>query len=312
MPDALQRWCLFCDLDIRSSVTRGPRVRFNDYVDDIVARSQSNEAFRVYDRENRIMRISHANLIHLPNGHRGLAMVLTLGDRRGANPSFVHFARGDARDAERLDGEVKGRSAHCIIDLEEDEDHVGRHTMMLEDAASLGRTPVTRLLGSVIKDISTDRDERFVSPETGNLIMLRPHVEVWPQKSRQMEEALATGRLGVVELYDTRGVPTFDEQPDFRVKKRIIRVEVEPDEDGFAGPLDRLRRLGQREGYGHMKLSWRLRNGQEASSDMRTDLEDLGTALLARRELVQVQTPMSDASSRLNDEFVEAMSECFR
>jgi len=312
MPDALERWCLFCDLDIRSSVTRGPRVHFTDYVDDIIARSLNGTAFRIYDRENRIMRVSHANRIQLPNGHLGLAMVLTLGDRRGANPSFVHFARGDARDAERLDGEVKGRSAHCIIDLEEDENHVGRHTMLLEDATSLGRTPVTRLLGKVISDISTDRDERFVSSQTGKQIMLRPNVEVWPQQSQQMQEALESGRLGVVELYDTGRVPTFDEQPEFRVKKRIIRVEVEPDAEGLAGPLRRLLRLGQEQGYGHMKLSWRLPNGQEARSDMRTDLADLGTALLARRELVHVGTPMSDASSRLNDEFVEAMSECFR
>ena len=247
----------------------------------------------------------------MPNGNPGLAMVLTLGNRRGANPSFIHFTRGEARDAERREGEVKGRSAHCIIDLVEKPDLAGHHTMILEDATGIGRTPVTRLLQSQLASLADERDERFESPDTGNMIKLKPVIQVWPQQSRQMQEALERGRLSMVELYDTRPIPTFDEFPEFSVKRRFIRVEVEPANDGIRPALERLRILGRREGYGHMKVSWRLPDGQVANSDVRTDLEDIGTALMARRELVEVQNPMSDASDRLNDEFVGEMLRLF-
>lgn len=258
------------------------------------------------------MRVAAARRITLPNTHPGLAMVITLGDRRGANPSFVHFARGHARDPEKQEGEVKGLSAHCIIDLVEDENHVGRHKMLLEDATGMGRTPISRLFCTLLGSISKDRDERFRNQDTGTMIQLRPVMEVWPQKSRQMEEALEQGTLGVVELYDTGRVPAFDEQPDFRVKRRALRVEVMPGEEGMREALERLKRLGRQEGYGNMKLNWRLPNGEVANSDVRTDLEDIGTALLAKRELVTVETPMSDATDRLIDEFVGAMAVYFR
>jgi len=282
-----------------------------DYVDDIVHRSRTGEAFRVYEHENRVLRISDARLVNLPNGNLGLAMVLTLGDRRGANPTFVHFARGSARDPERQDGEVKGLSAHCILDTVEHEVHLGRHLMVLEDVPGIGRTPVTRLLCRELREISTGRDERFRNPESGGMNQLRPVIEIWPQKSREMQEALERGTLGTVELYDVGAVPAFDELPEFRVKKRVIRIEVQPSAGGVRGALERLRDIGREQGYGNMKVSWRMRDGQVTSADVRTDLEDLGTALFARRELVSVQTPMSDASDRLNDEFIEALSAHF-
>lgn len=307
MPDALNRWCLHCHAEVHSGANNGPRVSFEDYVDDIIARSRQGVAFRVYERDNRVMRLSDARRVKLPNGHDGLATVLTLGDRRGASPSFVHFARGNARDPERRDGEVKGLSAHCLIELREDDDHPGRHRMLLEDATGIGRTPVSRMLRSQLREISKDRDERFKNPDTGRMIQLRPVIEVWPQNSRQMQDALETGALSVVELYDMGKVAAFDEQPEFRVKKRVLKVEVLSPDGKIQDALDRLKRLGRQEGYGNMKVSWRLRDGQVASSHVRTDLEDLGTALLARRELMSLATPMSDATDRLSDEFVEAM-----
>lgn len=308
MADALNRWCLFCDAEVHSGARLAPRVHLEDYVDDLIFRAQQGLATRRYERDNRVMRIADARRVQLPSGHQGLAMVMTLGDRRGSNPSFLHFTAGHSRDPERLEGEVKGLSAHAIIELAEDQDHAGRHRMLLEDVSGMGRTPVSQLLRSQLRAISTDRDERFRAPDTGGNIQLRPVIEVWPQKSPQVAEALARGRLGVVELYDTSRPPAFDEQPEFVVKRRVMKVEVLPSEDGLQGALQRLKALARQEGYGNMKLSWRLADGQVADSDIRTDLEDLGTALLARREMVSVENPMSDATHRLNEEFIEAMS----
>lgn len=312
MVDARSRWCLFCDAEVHSGARHGPRVRLSDYVDDLVARSDRGEATRVYAHETRVARVSHARRVQLPNGHEGLALVVTLGDARGATPSFLHFTQGHARDAERLEGEVKGLSAHALIDLTEDADHIGRHRMLLEESRGLGRTAVTLLMRSEMRAISTGRDERFRDPETGNMNQVRPTLEVWPQQSRQLEEALAHGSFGPVELFDTRRVPEFDEQPDFTVKRHILRVQVHPAEGRTWGEaLDNLRVLGREQGYGMMRVNWRLPAGDVGSSEMHTDIADIGKALLAHRELVEVENPMSECTHRLNDEFIEAMAAHF-
>ena len=310
--DALSRWCLFCDAEVHSGARHGPRVRLADYVDDLVARSARGEATRVYANETRVARVAEGKRVQLPNGGEGLAVVVTLGDANGATPSFLHFTRGHARDAERREGEVKGVSAHALIDLNEDSDHVGRHRMLLEESRGIGRTPITLLMRSEMRAISTGRDERFRDPETGNMNQVRPTLEVWPHQSRQLEEALNHGSFGPVELFDTRRMPAFDEQPDFSVKRHVLRVQVHPaDGRTWTEALDRLRAIGREQGYGMMRVNWRLPAGDKGSSEMHTDIADVGTALLVHRELVEVANPMSECTHRLNDEFVEAMAARF-
>lgn len=311
MVDAFHRWCLFCHAEIRSEARGGPRVRLDDYIMDMLQRSEQGTALRIYEHENRVARVAEARVVDLPNGNAGVALVITLGDRRGANPAFVHYGHGVSREAERLEGEVKGVSAHCLIELAEDPDHIGRHRMVIEEVRGIGRTPVTDLLNSELRTISTDRDERFVSPDTGGNIQLRPRIQVWPQQSREMREALETGTFGMIELYDVGHVDAFDEQPEFKVQRRTLKVKVTPAGDGIAAALGRLRAIGHAEGYSMMKVNWRLPDGDRGTSEVRTDLADIGTALLSRREMITVEAPMAECTHRLNDEFVHAMAAFF-
>ena len=311
MVDAFHRWCLFCHAELRSGARNGPRVHLADYAEDIVHRSEAGEALRVYERENRVARVAQARVIDLQTGSRALAIVITLGARRGANPAFVHFQQGRARDAERLDGEVAGVSAHCIVELDEDPDHVGRHRMIIEEARGIGRTPINLLLNSELKTISTGRDERFVAPDTGNRNQVRPTMQIWPQQSRQMQQALENGTLSMIELYDTRQIPEFDEQPEFRVQRRALKVKVTPAADGMAGAIERLRAIGREQGYTMLKVNWRLPDGDSGTSETHIDLADIGTALLSRRELITVEHAMSECTHQLNQEFVQAISALF-
>ncbi len=311
MVDAFSRWCLFCHAEVRSTVRHAPRVRLSDYLDEVLHRVGRGMAFRLHDRETRITRIAEAALIDLPSGSRGMAMVVTLGDRRGATPAFLHFDQGTSREAERLEGEVRGTSAHCVIELDEDPDHVGRHRMVIEESRGIGRTPISELLRSELRQISEDRDERFENPETRGHVQLRPVIDVWPQQSRQMEEALETGRFGMVELYDTQRPPNWDESPEFRFERRVLKVRVQPADGNFRAAFARLGQQGRAHGYSMMKVNWRLPSGDRGTSDLRTDLADIGTALLSRRELVEVEHPMPDCTHRLNREFVNAIAAHF-
>lgn len=311
--DTFDRWCLFCDFELHPTPTNAPQPVLVEYVDDLINLVDQGEAKRIFEHQSRVTRIAHANRIELPDGSAALAMVVTLGDRRGADPAFVNFEHGAARAAEKLEGEVKGASAHCIIRLTPDADDPRRHRMLLEEVRGIGRTPVTRLISTTLKAVAENRNERFRNPDSGRMNNCRPGVEVHPRRSREMAEALDNASFFPVELFDTRPVPAFDENPEFSVRRHQLTVKVRPApgrslRQAFAD----LKEVARQNGYNHMRISWRLPGDHRGgSTEMATDLADVGTALFAHRELIHIPSGLSECCDRLHDEFVGAMSAQF-
>lgn len=314
MVDSFDRWCLFCDFEVRPSRDIAPQPLLDDYVDELIAMVGRREAKRIFENENRVSRIARARRSTLPDGTPTLEMLVTLGDRRGATPSFIQFDDGDARDAEKFEGEVKGAGAHCILRLVEDEDAPpGRYRMLMEEVRGLGRTPVTRLLGTVLKELSAERGDQFRHPDTHRMNAYRPIVEVHPRKSQEISAALNQSGFLPVELIDTRPVPAFDENPEYQVRRHYLSVKVRPRAGRtFREALSDLAQTASAEGYAHMRVSWRMPGeSRGGSTEMRTDLADIGTALFAHRELVHIDTPLSECAAELNDEFLQAMAAVF-
>ena len=313
MVDGFSRWCLFCDLEVHPSPPEAPQPLLNDYIDDLLVRIENDEAKRVFENENRITRIVDGRRIELLDGNPAFAMVITLGDRRGADPSFLHFDNGNVRDAEKFEGEVSGSSAHCVVRLTPDEGFPGRYRMLMEETRGIGRTPITRLLTSEFKAIAKDRNERFRNPNTNRMNAYRPIGEVHPRRSKEIGTALDHGSFMPVELFDTSRIPAFDENPEFSVRRHLITVKVLPAEGrSMKEALADLANLGRQNGYDRMRVSWRvpgeLRGG---SSEMATDLADVGTALFAHRELTEVENALSECAPAINDEFLARMIEKF-
>lgn len=309
MVDVYDRWCLFCDFEVHAPGEGAPQPILDDYVDPLIAMAEAGAAKRVFENENRVTRIASARRVTLPDGSAALAMLITLGDRRGADPGFIHFDEGVARDAEKLDGEVKGVSSHCVLSLVQDPQAVGRFRMLLEETRGIGRTPMTRLLGAVLTTIAEDRGERYINPRTGRQNKFRPIVEVHPRRSREMAEALDEGSFLPVDLFDTSAVPAFDENPEYEVRRHVLSVKVKPAPGRtYRQAVSDLAATARDNGYDRMRVSWRL-PGQHrgGSSEMSTDLADLGTALFAHRELVHIENGLTECASALSDEFVQAM-----
>jgi len=240
-------------------------------------------------------------------------MLITLGDRRGADPAFIHFDDGSARDAEKMEGEVKGVSAHCVLSLLPDPQAVGRFRMFLEETRGIGRTPVTRLIGAVLTNIAEDRGERYVNPRTGRQNKYRPIVEVHPRRSREMAQALDEGAFLPVELFDTSPVPAFDENPEYEVRRHVLTVKVRPAPGRtYRQAVSDLAATARDNGYDRMRVSWRIPGQRRGgTSEMATDLADLGTALFAHREMVHIEAGLTECAGALSDEFVEAMAAKF-
>ena len=313
MVDVYDRWCLFCDFEIHAPGEGAPPPILDDYIDALIAMAASGDAKRIFENENRVTRIADAKRIALPGGAAAVAMLITLGDRRGADPAFIHFDAGLARDAEKMDGEVKGVSAHCILSVVQDPQAVGRFRMFLEETRGIGRTPVTRLIGSVLTDIAEDRGERYVNPRTGRQNKYRPIVQVHPRRSREMAEALDEGAFLPVELFDTSPVPAFDENSEYEVRRHVLTVKVRPAPGRtYRQAVSDLATTARDNGYDRMRVSWRIPGQRRGgTSEMATDLADLGTALFAHRELVHIATGLTECAGALSDEFVEAMAAKF-
>jgi hypothetical protein len=310
MVDSLNRWCLFCDLEVHPSAEHAPQPILSDYVDDLIALVDRGEAKRVFENETRITRIAAAREIKLNDDSPALAMLITLGDRRGSDPTFIHFDEGVARDPEKLEGEVRGVSAHVVIRLTGDPDAVGRYRMLIEEIRGIGRTPVTRLLASCLKEVAENRGDRFRNPTTNRMNAYRPIIEVHPRRSKAMADALDDGAFLPVDLLDTSPVPEFDENPEYSVRRHLLSVKVKPAPGRtIRQAMQDLAATARDNGYDRMRVSWRNPGEQRGgTSEMNTDLADVGTALFAHREVVVVQNPMTDCAAAINDEFVEAMA----
>ncbi|TZG28599.1 hypothetical protein [Sphingomonas montanisoli] len=307
--DTFDRWCLFCDFEFRADHASAPQPILADYIDDLIHLVGRGEAKRVFEHESRVTRIAQARKVNLADGTEALAMVITLGNKRGADPAFLHFDLGGARSPEKEDGEVKGYSAHCLVRLSPDDDRPDRYRMLLEEVRGIGRTPVTRLLNRALRQISKDRGERFLNPDTGRWNNFAAIVEVNPRQSQDLARALEHGAFLPVTLFDTRRVPAFDENPQFSVRQHMLTVKVKPAPGRtFTEALHDLKDVASANGYGHMRVSWRLPGEKRGgSAEMRTDLADLGTAMFAHREMVHIENGLPECCDQISDEFVAAM-----
>ncbi|WP_156025099.1 hypothetical protein [Sphingomonas phyllosphaerae] len=309
MVDSLSRWCLFCDLEVHASAEKAPQPDIKDYVADLSALVEEGEAKRVYEKESRVARIAKCRVVDIDDETPGLALLITLGDRRGSDPSFVHFEDGTARNPDKLPGEVKGASAHVVISLIEDMEARGRYRMLIEETRGIGRTPVSRLLASVFKELAEKRGDQFKNPATGRMNAYRPIVEVHPRQSQEMTRALDRGKFLPVELLDTSPVPSFDENPEYQVRRHLLSVKVTPAPGRtFRQAANDLALKAAGAGYDRMRVNWRMPGEMRGgTSEMSTDIADLGTAMFAHRELIEIEASMADCATELNDDFIRAM-----
>ena len=200
MVDAFERWCIFYDCDSRVVPPDGPPQALHDYADAIIQRAAAGEAKRTYENGNRVARLAQARKVTLKDGSPGLAFVVTMGDKRGANPSFLHFDGGKARDPEREEGEVLGSSCHCILRLTPDPDHDGRYRLLVEERSRLGRSPLELLFNHELREQADIGNDRFLRQCTGSEVKTRLHVDLNTRQSQQMADAVEQGGFFFIEM----------------------------------------------------------------------------------------------------------------
>jgi hypothetical protein len=311
MADRYNRWCVFFDLELRSSPREGPIYDLAQLVAPLRARIAAGESRKVIDRERRVLRILASDEMQI-DGRPVLAMVFTLGNATAADPSFMDFVSGEGRDPERREGEVPAYSAHCLLRLDTAPELPGRYTMMLEQSQGLGRTAVERLLTSEFQQIAESRGDNFTSRSTGRPTGVRPIVELYGHKSQQMEDALNSGTFQPIEFIDTTPEPNFDEPGRFRTKRRVMKVDLLAPPGQRREALEMLSSRAREAGYQRMRISWRPQGATRPNdSEVETDLADLGQALFTKRELIHVEAGMAVCSHSLRPDFVAKMAERF-
>jgi hypothetical protein len=309
--DRHNRWCLFYDLELKSSPNDGPVYQLAEQVAPLLDRVLAGVSSKSIDRDTRRVRIAAAERIDVA-GSPCLALVFTLGNQNAADPSFLDLTLGTARDATRGENEVKGVGAHCVIRLTPTPEHPRRHLVMLEQTAGIGRTIVERLLNSELAEIALARGDNFVSAVSGRAIKVRPIAHMSGHKSDQLEEALRTGTFAPIELIDTTPDANFDEPGKFRAKRRVMRIELVAPPGERREVLERISAKAREAGYQRMRINWRPTGATRPNeSEIATDLADLSEALFTKRELIHIEAGMSECSHTLRQDFIAAMVEKF-
>jgi len=312
--DQFDRSCLFYDFEVLTSPRDGGLMEFARFADDIIARSKAGLAFKLVDKVQKIARVSDAKREVLKDGSPALALVVTFGDRRGADPAFVNFATGGVRPIARGDGEAKGYSAHILFRLQPYDDRPTRYGALIEEVPSVGRTILERLLNSEFAAIAEEKGLHFRREGAKNDIKARPYSFLSGRKSEQFDRALGGGQFSPVELIDTRLVQTgMDEAPGVKVKSRHLTVKITPQPgEAMRAALERLQGIAARAGYDHMRVRWREGADKRLESALLpTALRDIGEALYVKRETVRVTRALTECDPTIRPDLLSAMISIF-
>ncbi|OYU72666.1 MAG: hypothetical protein CFE32_23095, partial [Alphaproteobacteria bacterium PA3] len=152
-----------------------------------------------------------------------LALLLSVGDPRGANPVFEHADTAVLREIEKEEREGKAASAHCVISMEPV--MLGRHRVVVEDIRGLGKTRLRDILGSEFKTISERQGLSRVN-NAGEDVPTYIIPDLEGHASDNMLESLKRSTLSGVWLIDTRSKAVLDEVSGARISRREIKIDT--------------------------------------------------------------------------------------
>lgn len=306
MLDAYERFVLMYDLTLRSARVSTELPPFSDFVEGLLQRIRAKESIlnlRPYiegSQEAPWLRIKDGKIVS--NGSaKHLALLLSVGDPRGANPVFEHADTAALREVEREEREGKAASAHCVISLEPIK--LGRHKVVVEDIRGLGKTRLRDILGSELKAIS----EKYGLSRTnsaGEEVPTYAIPDLEGYASEDLFESLKRGHLSGVWLIDTNSRSALDEVPGARISRREIKIDVQRPE-----LLTQITEWAKGKNYDKLRLVWNDPEGSGRPERASVDItqRDVADASFVRQRKITLKKPIAEAVDRLRDDMIEKM-----
>ena len=172
--------------------------------------------------------------------------------------------------------------------------------MKLEDVPGLGKSRILPFLNGMIKELMA---KDFVDAVDGKAKLCHPVFIMEHHASQTLKEDLDAGELRFIELIKNKAVAGMDEDHFLLKGTATLKVKVAPNLDGedAVGIVNRLKTKYGKEGYDHVKVIFKHKEGKQRTVDVSGARQDAGEALFGRVEMIDIPGGLPQCSEELNE-----------
>ena len=312
MIDSFERYVLLYDLKLRTARKNIEFPTLSEMAPALVNRVRNNDSYMFLRSDSEDypppwVRIKDAKIVDIAADRQGLALLFSIGDPRGANPSFENSKTAVIRTIEKEENEGKAVAAHCVISLTERPTQ--RYRMVMEDIRGLGRTRLRDMLAREIKAISQDYNLEYTNNSDEQVdTYIIPDLE--GHKSEKLTESLKRGTISGVQLVDNNSTQHLDEIDGAKITRRELKVAVAHVQgQDKTSVLERIKQWAAEKNYDRMKLVWNDPEGagKPEKAWVETAQQDVQDTYFIKQVKVRVDQPLDEACESLRDDLVTAI-----
>lgn len=318
MKNEKERQVVFFDLTL-DTTPPGRLPPMNEVAEFLIERIEAGLCSRLVERDRYLISIEQGRIVRKADGAPALAMLLIFADPDAADPANMHLRTKRVRRFEKEEGEGRAISAHVLMDLTPRHENGRIFRVLLEHAERLGKTRVRVEIQNHVKQVFKDK-EITVETVDGDDVVARPSVQLHAIANERLRAGMADGTLQEVRLIDTH-VPEggFDAPDPVEIKRREMALKVQvPMGQRVDDVLNAIRPWARAQGFHEMYVRWMPANDHEAlapgasqrkpqAAKINLAQDDIGETLYARKEFVVLEEALSDLSTEISDELIDAM-----
>ncbi|ATW02358.1 hypothetical protein CHN51_01575 [Sphingorhabdus sp. YGSMI21] len=278
----------------------------------IIERVRKNESYMFLRPDSEDypppwMRIKDARIVNISADRQGLALLFSIGDPRGANPSFENSKTATIRTIEKEENEGKAIAAHCLVSLTERPTQ--RYRMVMEDIRGLGRTRLRDMLAKELKVISENYNLEYTNNSNEQVATyVLPDLE--GHKSERLTASLERGTITGIHLVDSNSTHHMDEIDGAEITRRELKVSLAhvPGQDKTP-VIERIKQWAAEENYDRMRLVWNDPEGagKPEKAWVETAQQDVRDTYFVKQVKVRVDHPLDEACESLRDDLITAI-----
>ena len=234
-----------------------------------------------------------------------LALLFSLGDPRGANPTFEHSETAKLRVVEKNEKEGTSVTAHAILCTTPYK--TNRYRFIVEDIRGLGKTRLRDLLAQSFKLISEDLNLEYTN-SSGEQVATWIIPDIQGYMAETIESSLKRGTLSGVYLVDTVAKEKLDEVSGATISRRELKVDIKDNSKKLI-TLEKVKNWASEHDFDRMRLVWNDPQGagkpERASVD--TTQKDVKDNFFTKQSKIKVSVPIDQACELLRDDIINKM-----
>jgi hypothetical protein len=304
MLDKYERWVHFYTASLLSSPIGAPEFSIKEVFKKLEERFARSQCFKLVERSSACIRITR---FAFNESETSVALLLQYSDSKASDPSFGDLVSGNLRQEPKLAGEGIAVSAHLHLKLTSLPNRPLEFLLKLEDVPGLGKSRILPFLNGMIKEIM-QRD--FIDAVDGKKKVCHPILILEHHASQSLKENLDSGELRFIELSKNKSVSGMDEDHYLVRSTASLKVKIAANLDGevSVGIVNRLKEKYAKDGYDHVKVVFKHKEGKQRTVDVSGPRQDAGEALFGKVEMITLVNPLPQCSDYLNDEVLKKMN----